>query len=342
MAFVGIASANFVTSSDPQTPNIIYTSTYHGINIADDAMNPAAYGWVEFRIRAGGSAQDLTIWLQNDDTQKDLVFNATYNPDGTAIVGQNPGFMKIKIYPQGTSEPELIDAGNWTAYLQKGNGDQLETQHFKIGGGEITFVPFLGSAVSSDARIVGVGKPIIVTSAYGYSASHTVYHPEVNHTIVTGTTPAYYTIVHSGSFTGYAKKVFDEYHHPADFDFVIGMQKYKITGHAWDEKYVFHPETTITKLIVDHIAYTETVIDGRVIDVTNEVKQAVSLGHKSFIFDNRPNPGGIFAPDGTTLLVPIIDPAYGFIKNVHIEYIGGFQPEVKTIDTKEYDLINLI
>jgi len=107
-----------------------------------------SYGYAVFYIRAGGSAQDLNVWIGND-ANKNTTFDPTYHPDKSVIEGQNPDFLKVKVLPDGVSEPVMLSAGNYTAYLQKGNGDQVEQFPFIIGGGATERVQFLGAAVSS-------------------------------------------------------------------------------------------------------------------------------------------------------------------------------------------------
>lgn len=57
------------------------------------------------------------------------------------------------------------------------------------------------------------------------------------------------------------------------------------------------------------------------IDVTKNVQDVVGRGiHQfRFVFDNSPNPGGIFSTSGY-LLSTILDPYYGFVKTAYIQY----------------------
>ena len=73
---------------------------------------------------------------------------------------------------------------------------------------------------------------------------------------------------------------------------------------------------------------------GITVDVTSDLDTAIAKGYTSFIFDNRPQPGGIWSTTGL-LVVPIIDPDYCFIKHVHIKYKN------KVIDAQEYATITL-
>jgi hypothetical protein len=72
----------------------------------------------------------------------------------------------------------------------------------------------------------------------------------------------------------------------------------------------------------------KTVCDAdNLIDVTANVQSVVDGGDLSFSFNNAPNPGGIFATNGT-LLNQITDPVYGTVKTATITYsvsCGGIQ-----------------
>jgi len=169
-----------------------------------EVLPPDAYGYVVFYIRAGGSAQDLNVYIKRDDIN--ATFDPYYHPDKTVIKGQNPDFEKITVLSDGVSDiigPRA--SGCWTAYIQKGNGDQMETQHFILGGGATERVSFLGDAVTSpgEAECKKVYK--ITEATYGRGEcwnvtivdkeawdetvtdvqpwAETIYHPEVNHTV---------------------------------------------------------------------------------------------------------------------------------------------------------------
>jgi hypothetical protein len=408
-----------------------------------DVLPPDAYGYVVFYIRAGGSAQDLNIWIGND--AKNATFDPTYHPDRTPIEGQNPDFLKVKVLPDGVSEPVMLAAGNYTAYLQKGNGDQLEQFKFVIDGGATERVPFLGSAVSNVGERVCIPVYKIIEATYGsggcwevviidvpawdetvvdkepwteyiyhpevnHTVHHeaiteTIYHPEVNHTIHHAAIPG--TPAWTEYFGDYA--VHDSHYNYvgtdlADYDITFkdvgnwhgdysksgshytyaghDLGKYDVNtvvnaGHithpaipevpAWDEIVVDVPayeEVVVVtpaydEIVVDSPAYTETIQHpaethivhhpaithtekrcNEIVDVTSAVQSVVNGGNNQFLFDNRPAEGGIFAPDGTTLLYVIVDPAPGFVKAVTISYTDGCGND-KIIHASEYDVIDL-
>ena len=88
------------------------------------------YGNLEVIIRAGGSAQDLTVFLKQSDNP--LLFDSRYHADRTEIIGQNEGWYRIKVQPNGISFPELFYAQDYTACLRNGNGNQksVRTLHY--------------------------------------------------------------------------------------------------------------------------------------------------------------------------------------------------------------------
>lgn len=143
LAFCMCMVATPVAASVP-----MYESKYVDYNPTLGAAPVGAGGWVVFGLRAGGSAQDLNVYVINDN-QKNVTFDASYNPDKSDIVGQNKNFLLVKILPDGVSEQEQLAAGSYTAYLRNGNGGQVEVQHFKIGGGAMETVLFLGHAVGN-------------------------------------------------------------------------------------------------------------------------------------------------------------------------------------------------
>jgi hypothetical protein len=76
-------------------------------------------------------------------------------------------------------------------------------------------------------------------------------------------------------------------------------------------------------------------------DVTQNVKDVVASGHASFVFDNRPSPGGIFDIVGGTLLSQIADPAPGYVKTVTITFNMGCDSQDETVTAGEYEVIDL-
>jgi hypothetical protein len=75
--------------------------------------------------------------------------------------------------------------------------------------------------------------------------------------------------------------------------------------------------------------------------VTGNVRDVVAAGHLSFLFDNRPTNGGIFATDGTTLLSEIGDPVPGVVKHVSITYKDCSGME-QSVSAEEYQQITLL
>ena len=261
-------------------------NTYGQVNLHPE-INYAQQGSPGFVIfyERGVSVQDHNIIVTND-IDPSVNETITINPDG------NSGLMQFA-------------AGNYTAYLKQGNGDQPETKHFKAGGGITTGVAFLGAAIPGSQTVNNV--PLIVKSAYGYSDS-------------------------------FIRHVTNSTSDPSELQGVSNVVKFTVITKvgtpgtpAYYTPNVSHPEWN----------YDILVIDGTVIDVTAQLQQVVNSGHLSFVFRNDYNPGGIFNADSTALFAPITDPAYGFVKNVHIEFVGGYTYSVQTIDAHEYDVITL-
>ena len=111
---IGILTLSCMVSGISEYKSIVFTG-------------PADPGYVEFHMLANPS-QDNTIYVMND-----------LQTDGN--------WSKITLPADGVGS-DLWQAGNYTAYVNGGNGNQRETQHFKIGGWDTTRVVFIGSAIS--------------------------------------------------------------------------------------------------------------------------------------------------------------------------------------------------
>jgi len=79
----------------------------------------------------------------------------------------------------------------------------------------------------------------------------------------------------------------------------------------------------------------------RCIWATDNVREAVSAGYTTFLFNNAENPGGIFDVTTTNLLSQIVDPSPGDVKNVRIIY-NGCDGKKHSVVTDEYQTIDLI
>lgn len=266
-------------------------------------VKPADFGYAVFHIKAGGSAADLTIWIENKALNL-TKFDASWHPDGTKIIDQNKGYLQVEILPDGLSEPVILQKGEYLSYLQNGNGNQLETKEFKIGNGATEHIEFLGSAVATinhtppqciiqahwEYRFrdwVPEGLEYICTEEVNHTetvidaqewdeqiwhpeVNHTVHHPEVNHT------------VHHDAITR-DQWVEDGHYYIYDWKWYStgwsGYWKVKCTNHAehgegWHiptsacaEAYG-HWETVVVvpawdELIVDEQAWDELVIDSQ-------------------------------------------------------------------------------
>lgn len=120
---------------------------YRDMNPANDVPDMSTYGYAQFYINAGGSAQDLTVYLQN--VKQNLTFDSRWNPDRNDIEGQNGEWTKIQILPDGKSEKVLLTSGEtFEACLRNGNGNQPECKRFIVGGADTTAVVFQGAAVT--------------------------------------------------------------------------------------------------------------------------------------------------------------------------------------------------
>jgi hypothetical protein len=260
-----------------------YTNKYVDNNPALLVQEPSSYGYVIFYIRAGGSAQDTTIWYYNLNTQRGIQeFDPSFLPDRVKIEGQNPGYKSIKTLPIGETDLMKLPAGQYRAFLQNGNANQMEVFDFIVGGGDITRVTFLGAGVTNHhddcitkpaheeyrfrdlipagTHIEGfdeVNHTVTITDKEAWDETVTdteawdeyIYHPEVNHTVHHDEVNHTETVVDT--------EAWDEYiYHPEVNHTVTVTDK-----EAWDE-YIYHPEVNHTVTITDEEAipaWTESV-----------------------------------------------------------------------------------
>jgi hypothetical protein len=141
-----------------------------------EVMPPTSYGYVIFYIK-GVTVQDSTIFVSNDDKQKNITMDNSFRYDHTNITDQNKDMLKVEVLTDGVSEPVMLAAGNYTAHLRQGNGDQPETQKFVIGGGATERVVFLGAAIPTVHILTCKNFTVIDTPGT------VIHHDEVNHTV---------------------------------------------------------------------------------------------------------------------------------------------------------------
>ena len=232
------------------------------------------------------------------------------NPDG-----KNGSFNFYPINPDGRFEITLIP-GSFTLMLKDGNGGQPEHSHAKIVAGGISYpeVDLLGHAISSSA----VEKPVCLREILKASyCGETI--PAVTHIVNHAAVPEHFDNVGMGE--GDYVKVFGCYvyvgHNHGKYDKIAAVP-------AWEE--------TITD--------TPAVTGGCADDVTQKVKDVLSQGYTSFLFNNAENPGGIFDITTTTLLSEIPDPAYGIVKSVSITY-NDCSGNEQHVSAEEYQVITL-
>ncbi|HPE06097.1 MAG TPA: hypothetical protein PLW50_00050 [Smithellaceae bacterium] len=250
-----------------------YTNKYVDYNPALLVQEPSSYGYVIFYIRAGGSAQDTTIWYYSLDTQKGIQeFDPSFLPDRSGISGQNPGYKFIKTLPIGETNLMKLPTGQYRAFLQNGNANQMEVQDFIIGGGDTTRVTFLGAGVSNPdicttkpahdeyrfRELIPAGIHIECFDEVNHTVTITdkepwdenIYHPEVNHTVHVEEVNHTETIKDT--------QPWDEYH-PEQNRTITVVDKPAIPG--WTE-YVYHPEVNRTEFQTPTCTVTSTDYDG--------------------------------------------------------------------------------
>jgi len=139
-ALVGTASA--VNSGDERGSAVLYESKYADYNPTIKDWPVEAYGYVVFYMR-GVTVRDPYIFIARPNSP----FDKTYHMDGTPVESAiNKNLLMVESLPDGVTEPVLLAAGTYVAYVRNGNSDQIEIRTFKIGNGQTEHVAFLGQA----------------------------------------------------------------------------------------------------------------------------------------------------------------------------------------------------
>jgi hypothetical protein len=139
----------------PAVGNAIAVSALTPISPSINYAQDGAPGMVQFHILAN-HPEDMTVWVVND-AQNISSFDPQFIFE-KEIAGQNPDVVRVELDPDGT-RLEQMAAGNYTAYVQNGNGNHLEVVGFRVGGGDTTYVNFLGSAVTEVGKVRGQVQP---------------------------------------------------------------------------------------------------------------------------------------------------------------------------------------
>lgn len=342
--------------TDPATG---VTSKYNPITSEIDLMT--YQGHVYGNLKSGHVLEGGERFLISNDLAPNVTKEYKFNSDGLFDDYFAEGNYTITL-PQGTGSAAGVyteDVG-WIGNLHP------EVAHINVKAGQTTYFTFIGNSVPTIVNDVCVPKYKIIDATYGFGhqSCHdvTVHHGDYNkvHHDAVPYTPDTYQIVTYGPYDGHCKIVTGW-----DYDFQIGSTKYKkgntgsynlhyrfIEGTygtpAWDE-YVYVGDGNGDYVWwyghfhhVDTTTEQQCTTDGTVIDVTSNVQSVVDGGATQFrfLFDNAQNPGGIFDATGSTLLSEINDPAFGYEKDVTINYENGCGI-TKTIKTKEYKVIDL-
>lgn len=96
----------------------------------------------------GGSADGLTAYIARNGTNMPP-FDSTYDPLRYVVEGQNPGYLHVRILPDGNSAIVNLMPGSYLAYLPDRSGSQPEEQSFMITSKYLTYVTFTGHAAGS-------------------------------------------------------------------------------------------------------------------------------------------------------------------------------------------------
>jgi hypothetical protein len=175
-----------------------------------------------------------------------------------------------------------------------------------------------------DFIVCGVKYKIVGNGDYQYT-----YHP-----VVPGTSAYDETVIDQAAWDEQVlvTAAFDEtIHHNAITHIVHHDTITHIVHHDAATHIIHHEAATHTETLCNPGTWTT---------VTSQVQSTIDAGHTSFIFDSRPNPGGIWSADMSTLVVPISDPLPNVKKQIKISY-SACDGEPQTITADEYSTITL-
>jgi hypothetical protein len=96
----------------------------------------------------GGSADGFTVYIARDGTNVPP-FDPAYDPYRNGIGDQNPGYLHVRILPDGSSGIVNLMPGTYLAYLPDRSGGQPEQQSFTMYAKDMTYVKFTGHAAGS-------------------------------------------------------------------------------------------------------------------------------------------------------------------------------------------------
>jgi hypothetical protein len=95
-----------------------------------------------------GSADGFTVYIAREGTDVPP-FDAAYDPYRDVIGDQNPGYLHVRILPDGSSGIINLMPGTYLAYLPDRNGGEPEQQSFTIYAKSLTYLTFVGHASGS-------------------------------------------------------------------------------------------------------------------------------------------------------------------------------------------------
>ena len=136
-------------------PTAVPAVTDNGYNISKDIYDapPSALpvegvtGTLIIYV-GGGSADGFTVYIARDGTNVPP-FDPAYDPYRNVIGDQNPGYLHVRILPDGSSGIVNLMPGTYLGYLPDRNGGQPEQQSFTIYAKDLTYVTFTGHAAGS-------------------------------------------------------------------------------------------------------------------------------------------------------------------------------------------------
>lgn len=207
-----------------------YENKYKDYNPVLNPTQEDLTGALVVHLRAGGSAEDTTIFICPEGANS-TPFDNSYHHDRSIIVGQNDWCQKVEVLPDGNTEYIRLPPGNYTIHLRNGNSEQPEQQSVTIVAKYLTDVSFLGHAVSGthypDEKLE------VISAWYGAEEGcEIIYHPEVNHTVHHEASTHNITVVDKEAWN---ETVVDK----------EAWNETVIDTEAWDE-YIYHAEVNHT------------------------------------------------------------------------------------------------
>ena len=108
------------------------------------------HGTGTLSIRTGSLGMPLSVFIAPEGANVPLIDNS-HDPYKYVAGGQNPGYIEVKVLPDGCAGSVSLAPGKYIAYLPDKNGGQPEQQSFTINANSNTVISFVAYSYRSSS-----------------------------------------------------------------------------------------------------------------------------------------------------------------------------------------------